>query len=615
MEGEEAYSDFIKSTGFGESSTLAPSQQKPSPIGKPHSLPVAPSVKQAEANRFQGTYEKASNNPNPTRVVPNAVSSTGAIPGIVSPQEYHGQVKLATPLRTAPLGAEDARTGPRGRTAQTTWQAVGVGGEQSDPSLKMAASRRVMSENATAAPVMDNQKLYIVCAFMTVGFIVSVLKWNGTNKNQPRSGYWGPTATIFGIGLVGCVYYYKNPKSKTEDMGGRKPIGANNFPVVPIQEDQPDINPFPKPDDPQNSKSQRDRIVGIQGDSIEGPRAKYGYQRGKVTAEDRQRLQHEELMRSAKYQNMDEGTFNEYMARLDGEAPNQFVQSHPYMPFSAEWDERSQIDDMSKRFGIGTGPGPANRKYKYKDPRIQQAGARTMHLKDPPPGSVHALGNKTHPWLEKDESGVEPPVLLGAEVINHEKLTAQDTQSFTKNRLVESKQLEIPYGNMDEDFMKTQEIKRKPKHEFPVRPNYSPDGQVAPPETINLKEQRQQMQMQRPPMTEQNSTPELLQPDMPVREPMMQNPIPNELPRQHNDDQVMEDHALDVQKLNTQEMNHRKQPLAATATPEDQGFSGLHSSYADDDGNGGGSFEAAFAPKETPSESEIAKAQEDVRRT
>lgn len=606
MEGEEAYSDFIKATGFGSPSTLAPPEQSPNPIGTPNTLAVSPSVRQAEASKFQGTYQRASTSSNPTRVVPNAVSSSPSdIPGVVSSQQYRGQNHLGTPLRTAPLGAVDARTGPRSGTAQETWQAVAVGGGQDSPTLKMAASSR-LAEKATAAPMVDNQKIYIFGAIMTLGFVVSILKWNGTNKNKPRSGYWAPTAAIFGFGLVACVYYYKNPR---ENMTGRKPIGANNFPVVPRQADQPDVNPYPKPSDPQNTTSQRDMIVGVQGSDIEGPRAKYGYQRGKVTAEDRQRLQEDELMRSAKYHNMDEGTFNEYMARLDGEAPNQFVQSHPYMPFSAHWEERDQIDDMSKRHGIGTGPGPANRKYKYRDPRIQQAGARTMHLKDPPPGSVHALGNKTHPWLERDESGLEPPVLLGAEVVNHEKLTAQDTQSFTKSRLMESKELEIPYGEMDKDFMKVEEIKRQSKTSFPVRPDYTPDGNVSPPRTLDLKAQHEQRQSQIPPMTHQQDPPQLISHE---RESMMRNPMPNELPQQYRDDPVMEDHASDVQKLNVQEMNHRKP--SPVYGEDQQSFAGLHSNYADDDGSGGGSFEAAFAPKETPSESEIAKAQEDVRR-
>lgn len=617
MEREEAYSHFIKNTGFGAPSTLAPENPSPRSVGVPHSQPVPQSVKSAEASRFEGNYRKASHTDQPVRHVPNAVPQTpNSLPGVVNPREYSGQNRLGTPLRTAPLGGVDARTGPKGGSEQTTWQAVGVGGNQKSVQPKTAASRRFLEKSTgSPEPLMNNQKLYILCALLGIGFILALVKWNGTRNSQQRRGPWGGVSLVFGIGLIACVVYFKNRKCSPEEMGGRKAIGDNNYPVVPIQRDQPDANPYHKMPDPQDTTTQRDRSAGVEGSDIEGPRANYGYQRGKVTAEDRQRLQHEELMRTAKYHNMDEGTFNEYMARLDGEAPNQFVQSHPYMPFSAEWDERSQIDDMSKRFGVGTGPGPANRKYKYRDPRIQQAGARTMHLKDPPPDSVPAL-NKVHPWLERDESGVEPPVLLGSEVVNHEKLTAQDTQSFTKSRLIESQQLEIPYGKMDEDFMKVEDIKRKTKSApFPVRPDYSPDGNVQAPRTLDLNYQHERAQHQRPPMTEQKVYRQAEPQEEPaMRESMMRNPLPAELPVQYDEDPAMEDPASEVQKLNRQDMDHRKTPFAARENTE-EAFSNLHGGYAgDDDAGGSSSFEAAFAPKDTPSDSEIAKAQEDVRR-
>ena len=596
MKGEEAYGDFIKSTGFGDRPGMAPlSSAKKSVVPDPSQYgDPAPQMRSAEAKKFETQYHSSDARAIMKAPIQNAVKPTQGQPvlqGAVRPSEYHGQNHLGTPLRYKNvLGNMDSRAQP-GIYGDKRWAAVGVGGEQGSPELGRVAARRFRSENMSGATSrLGKRELGILITVAAFGFIISIVKWNGKRNNPSASKQWGVSGVVFLAALGTASYYYKI-SDKPENMGGRLPIGDNNFPVVPIQRGQPDPEVYRKVPDPQDDKEQRMRRIGVDGSNLEGPRANYGYQRGKVTEEDYQRLQESELMRSARNMNMDKGTFNEYMARLDGEAPNQFVQKQPYMPFTAEWEERSMIDDMSNKFGVSTGPDPANRKYKYKETRMLQAGAKTMHTKDPPPGSVPPL-EKIHPWMEKDMSGQEAPVLLGAEVLNHEKLTAQDTQSFAKSRMVETQILEVPQQEQDNDFMQPVEIKKEVKHSFPVRPSFLPDGseeQKAPDGS------GQQMRM--PPIPQDN---------IPMLQASRQKAaIPSEFPQ--------EDSVQQIQGLNSQFMDHRADPAREQPAPETGG--GLHQGYDEDDSGVAGAFEAAFAPLKTPSESEIQKAQADVRRS
>jgi hypothetical protein len=180
--------------------------------------------------------------------------------------------------------------------------------------------------------------------------------------------------------------------------------------AVPQRRDQPDANPFRPPPDPMDTFEQRLIAQGTNPDMLEGPRAGLGYRRAPLPGGGAP-LAASALMQAPENSNMDEATFTEYMRQMNGEMPNQFYQAHPYYTFNANWDTRSQITDDQEQFGISSSPGQMNRKWKYKDPRLQQAGARSSHLKDPPPGAVPAL-DKTHPWLERDESGTESPAAM-----------------------------------------------------------------------------------------------------------------------------------------------------------------------------------------------------------
>lgn len=183
---------------------------------------------------------------------------------------------------------------------------------------------------------------------------------------------------------------------------------SNKQEFRPLKEGQPDFNPYPKPLDTQSSTHTRMQAQGLLESNVEGPRSDYWYKRGPTPA-NRERVKTKDLMRSANMYNMNERDFDEFMARLDGEAPDQFYQAHPYMSVSPFWENRQQINDMDTVHGVSTAPGTFNRKWAYKTPRIQQAGAKTMHLKDPPPGYGDAIGSKVHPWLQPPNNVVSKP--------------------------------------------------------------------------------------------------------------------------------------------------------------------------------------------------------------
>lgn len=598
--GDHSYNDFMNSTGFGGGpSSATPGQSNH--VGTPSTKPMSSGEGAARARQFAGEYNTM--NAPVGRPAPNSLpQGRHEVQGVVSKQEYPSGPPVRTPYAGPVVGGADARTG--GHTNQNTWQAVGVGPSMHPPTL---ARHENEDGVAPAPPVNRTDQLYMVGgAVCGLGFVVSLSKWNDAKRvGYSGSKYWGVSALIFALLACTAGYKYANMGPIVEGQQGRVRIGTSRLipeSTLPRQRDQRDVTPHPVPSDVRDSMGQRMAQNGVNPGEMEGPRGNYGYQRGPVTAEDRKRLNESELMRTARYHNMDKGTFDEYMARLDGEAPNQFVQAHPYMPFAAQWDKRSEIDDASKQFGIGTSPGPANRKFKYKDPRMQQAGARTMHTKNPPPGSVPPL-ERTHPWLEHDASGEEPAVLLGAEVSNHEKLTAQDTSRFVKERMAESANLDELAPSADKDFLKTYEMDKKKPQELPQRPSYQPSG---PPPTgpIDLEEQREKRQ---------NHTFE------PVR--YEETPIPRDQPVDQIREKVyyeqpQEEQQYYEEEAHHQNMNHRVGDKAPPqSTPEDSfAASMLHSGFDGDDSGGSGSFESMFAEKKQPTESDVKQAQMNQRR-
>lgn len=294
-----------------------------------------------------------------------------------------------------------------------------------------------------------------------VATLVSVIFW------MNYGGPWAIATLVFASIGVYCLVKSKKSSNTEKNTASNDPntytsrhtqrpwdtSRKQNF--HPYKEGQPDFIPYPKPDDAQTDLKTRLEAQGLDQSNVEGPRADYWYKRGPTPA-NRERIKTKDLMRSASMVNMDEREFDEYMARLEGEAPDQFYQAHPYMSTSAFWDHRQQINDMDAIHGVSTSPGTYNRKWAYKDPRIQQAGAKTMHLKEPPPGYGEAIGSKVHPWLEPASKQVGLPFdtddyiehlqAHGVSMVEGSKVTSADAGRIATSRQAEDDYYRSLYG-------------------------------------------------------------------------------------------------------------------------------------------------------------------------
>ena len=586
-----SYHDFIRSTGFGASTG-------PDPIPRGHDALAQPRVsanaagRGVAAQRFEGGYKDASHGPPAPSRIPNSVDGA-QLSGAMAPAQALQQRRYEQPYpESNVMGRADSRAGDQRRQSyQQHWQAVGVGVEQDSPVLKEPASK---FEKMQAYDETSARNYMIGAIFFGVMMLGSATKWA---KNQGDKSWMAATVIMAAMGGVAVWLFIREKKKKNSEepegmhgagTGPRSTLMRANLPVHahPRQRDQPDVNPYPQIDDPEDNIQGRMKFGGVNTNQLEGPRAGLGYRRSPATPDKRTRLKANELMRNPAQYNMDEGTFDEYMARMDGETPNQFYQAQPYMPFQADWDKaRGEIDDSNRYFGIGDSPSQENRKWIYRDPRMKQGGAKMMHTKDPPPGSVHPV-SKVHPWLDRDESGMEPPVMMGSSgaaeaahgsgydddnmaVIQNSqgRMTGAEAGAFIKDRMVENSHLgELPQQAprrakfMEPVQTSTHAHKRNNMQELPVRPVLGPAG-GPPDEPIDVKDDpygRQERRKMRP-----------IKPGMDPRDE--ENP--------------------------------------ADDNPEDRIHSNVHDK--DEDGNG---FMDSFAEKKQPSEKEVQAAALDVRR-
>ena len=512
----EAYRDFISSTGFGAGPSIGKKAQ-PDPLQQPR---VTPDTTRSQADAaYKANYANANSAPPRPSRIPNTVDGRN-LPGAVMPKQALQAHKYEKPFpESNVLGRRADARAPQQRSQQRSWQAVAVGVDQEDPSLKQAASQYKGGEKMTGGTYDKTaERNYLIGSvffgMMTVG---SSAKWAQNKGDKSWAAAAFIMAALTGVG----IWLYVTEKNKGTDGpegmhgagdGPRKVLMRDNLPdgTVARQRDQTDVKPYPRMNDPEDNIQSRMAFADVDTNRLEGPRSGLGYRRSPATADKRQRLKAKETMRSVGQYNMDDGTFDEYMARMDGEAPNQFYQAQPYMPFSADWNKaRGEIDDSNRYFGIGDSPSQENRKWIYRDPRMQQGGAKTMHTQDPPPGSVHPL-SKVHPWLERDESGMDPPVLMGGsqqsesaigmvDTSGERRLNGADTGQFIKNRMREGMALDsripAPEKNRDPqgDFLTPVRTSvhsnrsDKDSNELPVRPVYEP-ASGPPDEPIDVKD-------------------------------------------------------------------------------------------------------------------------------
>lgn len=419
--------EFMQSTGFGNK------------LSVPQSAPSSTGVRE---QRFIQQYGESIPPPPAALGIPGTIEGQGAyLTGQMPVSKSLSTTQFEAPYPKSNILLNKDGTKSIQPTQQRKWQSPGIGDPQISndlgnypasefiPGSKATGGFRVKESQGAAKEKNEGLKYGSIA-----GAVVAILAGAGVTMNRDNptreKSFWGVlvVGTIAAITLL--VLYLRSGEDGTkapENLvgyreNGRKLLQKTGFspPYYPQQRDQPDPEIYPNAPEQMDTFGKRMQEQGTNSDKLEGPRANVGYYRGAPTPDGRRTLPSNQLMRSPGNQNMDEGTYDEYMRRLQGESIPQVVQSNPYYTFNAEWDHRPQIDDSSRFHGIADEPGQMHRKSIYRDPKLQQAGAKRMHLKDPPPGSVMPL-SKTHPWMEKDESGTGPAFFASP----GEKLTAE----------------------------------------------------------------------------------------------------------------------------------------------------------------------------------------------
>lgn len=448
----DSHSRFMNSTGFGAGPNVPSVSPKSTAVPQRRDFQATPSDAMAahtgqqpglaafhaqsgadtQASRIPGTLASAPAYPN-SLVTPNQ----GLVPGH-APQ---------SPTAKTPFPESDRLDKPPfqygGSKKKQDWRAVGVGPktDRRSPGQVATAAETTMTRfkklKNKVVEKMGGSKFQSMSTggkATSIGVMTALAAAFGFWVFPMGFGGFVMLASSLFIGFFAALVYYLG-WGKEEKALGRAAIGeggpiqdvSREQKYQPLFRHQGEHVPYPKIDDRPASFQERMKDQGTDVGNLEGPRSHFRYKRG-PTPGNQKRLENTELMRSAEMNNMDEYEFGEYMARLDGEAPDQFYQAHSYHPFAAHWDERQQINDMDTVFGISTSPGQMNRKYTYIDPRIQQGGAKTMHLKEPPPGSNQPL-DKVHPWLrQREEAATASPPMDMDKYMMQQQQTQQQTQ-------------------------------------------------------------------------------------------------------------------------------------------------------------------------------------------
>lgn len=400
----------MSSTGFGKLNQLPPPTQA-DPVRDPRLSDGM--VNNMPNNAIQQQYTAAM--PKRTVQVPGMAPPPPYTSGIETP--LNGLVPGHLPLRdsldnsvkTMPYPASDRFDKPsfiRNPLPKTEdWRSVGVGPKTDRKSPGRLASSgpnqgkyMTMVKERLGGNMPSTKSTMYGFAAVTIMLVLMAMK-------RVSDGYAvgnGIIGVMILSGAIASALYYSS-RGLIEGVRGLPSADVRDISVkqkwLPLARGQPEHNVYPKILDNEQTTMDRMKMQGTDMNNVEGPRSHYRYKRG-PTPGNQQRLQNNDLMRGASQYNMDEYEFNEFMARLEGEAPDQFYQAHAYMPFSANSDHRHQVNDMDTYYGVSTQPGQSLRKFNYIDPRMQQAGAKTSHLKDPPPGSIQPL-DKVHPWMQK----------------------------------------------------------------------------------------------------------------------------------------------------------------------------------------------------------------------
>lgn len=433
-------------------------------------------VRQQEARGFQGVYDQASTNPMPSALgAPGTVTSAAPfIPGTMPRGESLQHTPFRSQYENTDLMNHTDGLIPARPTEQKNWVTPGIW-RNSNPVLEREPASGPIPGSAYSGGYQERmggedstKYLRIASAVMAGIGVLSGGAYAMNRETRYEKQYLGVSVVSVLIAVALFIVSSAGNKENQRAYGDRRVLMDTNFapPVYPVQADQPLAQPYPAFRDPADTIESRFQMQGTDTNTLEGPRANVGYRRAPPTPDGRQVLPSSDLMRQPGNYNMDEGTYQEYMRRLNGEAPPQVVASHPYYTFNAQFENRAQIDDSATYFGIADTPSQMLRQSPYRDPKIQQAGARRMHLKDPPPGSNPPL-QKTHPWMEEDESGKTPAFYAtpgdermhgGPEIMEIvEQEEEPDVDKMKVAEMVKERFQQLPPGQpVDQDFLKPQ---------------------------------------------------------------------------------------------------------------------------------------------------------------
>ena len=444
--------DFLKSTGFGN--TL-PKVNASAP------LKARQSPKEFE-NFFQAGQKTAAHGP-----IPNTVTTANqpVLPGKMPVANSPGTFQKPFPTENVLLNKDGSV--PTYPTQQTGWQSPGIGNVVPQSLVNTTQSKIVpnsvakggykfitdlssrASEKLSASSTKDKVSLaFFICAIVSgLGYLFR------RTKKTKEPVVWVIMLLLFAL-LAALSHFtnlfYTNAENQVGQGGITNQMILNTDRMDPDVQlrDTKDYNPYPAVPLRADGIASRYAFQNTDTAKLEGPRRDVGYYRGQPTPDGMPVLKENELMRSAAQWNMDPGTFNEYMRRLNGENIPQVVQSHPYYAVNAAFEERQQINDAETIYGIGDQPSQSTRKFPYKQPRFQQAGAKTMHTKNPPPGAVRPI-EKVHPWMQKEEPS-------GPAIIADSMLDSADSQMRYSVEETENQQGFVDdsalHENMDEMF-------------------------------------------------------------------------------------------------------------------------------------------------------------------
>ena len=444
--------DFLKSTGFAK--TL-PRVKAPPPAKQQ-------SPKEFE-DFFRSGLKPAAHGP-----VPNTVTTPNqpVLPGKLPIENSPGIFRKPFPNENVLLNKDGSV--PTYPTHQTGWQAPGIGNvvpramvdEPQSHYVPGAAAKggykfvtaavdkmtEKLSEKFSEKLSVSSTKDKVSIGLLFCAGASGVAYLFRRQKKTREPAIW--LLMFFVFALLSALSHFTGVFSEKQkgNITNESILNTDRLdPAVQLR-DTKDFNPYPPPPYPADNIADRFAFQKTNTSTLEGPRRDVGYYRGAPTPPDgTPTLQENQLMRSAAQWNMDPGTFNEYMRRLNGENIPQIVQSHPYYAVNAAFEERAQINDSDTLYGITDQPSQANRKFPYKQPRMQQAGAKSMHLKNPPPGAVRPI-EKTHPWMDKEEpSG--PAIIADSMLSDSAQLTYEVEEENQQGELDRSM-----HDNLDSVF-------------------------------------------------------------------------------------------------------------------------------------------------------------------